>query len=274
LIFCRSKDECDHYAQLVNCNVFYASTKNKDKVLKSWKSGPLFATGSLGAGVNIKNVHWVFHLGLPYGLIHFDQESGRGGRAGEEVESLIMLTRTNYTKCFQARPESLPPNERAMREFVIEKNCLRVVRSRWMNGNGEAKSCDDLEACKRCGACRARDYQIQESSDIRKRNNWLELPESSDEDDNIFGNIDSEDQVYEQAQKRRRVMQRIHDIDEAVKDDGERRFQLEQKLNELQNKCEVCWTINELEGNHTREQCGRRNDPLMNLIKGIRSGTS
>jgi len=240
--------------------------------LKSWKSGPLFATGALGAGVNIKDVHWVLHLGLPYGLIHFDQESGRGGRAGEVVESLIILTRTNYTKCFQARAESLPPNERAMREFVIEKNCLRVVRSRWMNGTGEAKSCDDLEGCKRCGPCRTRNHQTQRFIDLSRRNGELELPESSDEEDNALLNL--EDEVHERAQKRRRLMQRIYDIDEAAKDNGERRFQLEEKLNELQNKCEVCWTINELEGNHSREQCGRQNDQLMNLIKGIRSGTN
>jgi len=34
----------------------------------------------------------VIHVGEPYGMINFDQEVGRGGRAGEMVTSVTLLS--------------------------------------------------------------------------------------------------------------------------------------------------------------------------------------
>ena len=244
-------------ARELECPVFYSSTENKDEVLKDWKSGPLVATGALGAGVNIDDLHWVFHVGLPYGLIQFDQESGRGGRAREEVESLIFLKRTSYDKCLNTRPESLSLNERAMREFIVEQNCFRSVRSKWMNGEEEMKSCDQLNDCKRCRLCRARDSRRMESQ--------ARLRDISD------SSSDEEEEIIQQASKRRRFIQRELDVDAANREIGERKFQLEKMLEELQNKCEICWTINSADWHHTRAECPQRNGRTTSLIMQTRN---
>ena len=49
------------------------------------------ATSALGTGVNYPGIKSVVHVGMPYGLIDFAQESGRAGRGGEEVDSLILV---------------------------------------------------------------------------------------------------------------------------------------------------------------------------------------
>jgi hypothetical protein len=40
-------------------------------MLKGWKVGAMFATGALGAGVNISGILEVIHVGVPYGMISF-----------------------------------------------------------------------------------------------------------------------------------------------------------------------------------------------------------
>jgi superfamily II DNA helicase RecQ len=43
----------------------------------------MVATTALGTGMGYPGVMLVVHVGLPYGLIDFSQESGRASRGGE-----------------------------------------------------------------------------------------------------------------------------------------------------------------------------------------------
>ncbi|KAG6071430.1 hypothetical protein E4U31_002016 [Claviceps sp. LM219 group G6] len=58
--------------------------------------GAVVATSSLGTGVNYKDVALTVHVGMPYGLIDFAQESGRAGRDGEAVALFILLEKNWY----------------------------------------------------------------------------------------------------------------------------------------------------------------------------------
>ena len=66
---------------------------NNDEVLESWKKdgGCIVATSALGTSVNYPGIESVVHVGIPYGLIDFAQESGRAGRGGEVVDSLMLV---------------------------------------------------------------------------------------------------------------------------------------------------------------------------------------
>jgi Lhr-like helicase len=80
--YCRSKADCEELAGQLNCGFFYAGSPNNPEALKKWltEGGVIVATTALGTGVSYPGVMLVVHVGLPYGLIDFSQESGRAGR--------------------------------------------------------------------------------------------------------------------------------------------------------------------------------------------------
>jgi len=90
------KAECEELAEALGCNYFYSgsagSADNAD-IIKVWKEagGCVVATTALGTGVNYAGVALAVHVGMLYGLIDFAQKSGRAGRGGEVVTSLILL---------------------------------------------------------------------------------------------------------------------------------------------------------------------------------------
>src|SRR5204863_7219736 len=69
LVFCRSRGECDSWARQFNCGVYYSDSKEKAETLRNWQGGFLFATGALGAEVDIKSIKSVIHLGVPISII-------------------------------------------------------------------------------------------------------------------------------------------------------------------------------------------------------------
>ena len=120
--------------------------------MKNWNAGLLFATGALGAGVDIKNIKSVIHLGVPYGAINFDQEVGRGGREGQSVDSIILIADGDFIRLLAEDASTLPPDEAAMRELIVTSECRRVGLSQYMNGISQGMSCTELdgEMCDNC----------------------------------------------------------------------------------------------------------------------------
>lgn len=53
--------------------------------------GLIVATSALGTSIDFPGVVFVLYIDLPYGMIDFAQESGRAGRAGEDVDSIIVI---------------------------------------------------------------------------------------------------------------------------------------------------------------------------------------
>ena len=49
----------------------------------------VFPTVALGMGVNLKGVNFVVHYGAPRSIDDYFQESGRGGRSGDDAKSVI-----------------------------------------------------------------------------------------------------------------------------------------------------------------------------------------
>ena len=49
------------------------------------------ATGALRTGIDILGVVYIIYLGRPYELTSFMQQAGRGGRAGEISDSIVIL---------------------------------------------------------------------------------------------------------------------------------------------------------------------------------------
>ena len=78
----------------MDCPFYKATATGKQELLEQWASGSggwIVATGALGTGIDILGVVYIIHLGRPYGLTSFMQQAGRGGRAGEISDSIVIL---------------------------------------------------------------------------------------------------------------------------------------------------------------------------------------
>ncbi|GAB7357794.1 hypothetical protein MBLNU459_g0611t1, partial [Dothideomycetes sp. NU459] len=93
VVYSRSRDQCEGLAEDLGCAYYHAGAADKEEKLAGWleKGGLIVATSALGTGVDFPGVVFVLHVNLPYGMIDFAQESGRAGRGGEDVDSVIMV---------------------------------------------------------------------------------------------------------------------------------------------------------------------------------------
>lgn len=172
--YCRSRVECEELARKLGCGFFYAGNPDNPDVLKKWLSegGMIVATTALGTGVSYPGVMLVVHVGLPYGLIDFSQESGRAGRGGEQVDSLVLLEQgweSGEEATRKRRRIMSSPDERAMAEFVKTRTCRRLVLAKHLD-RAEPVDCEtgDMARCDRCSSG-ITDRQRSESRTARER---------------------------------------------------------------------------------------------------------
>lgn len=55
------------------------------------RGGFMVATSALGTGVDFPRIVFVLHVGMPWSMIDYAQESGRGSRAGGATDSVILV---------------------------------------------------------------------------------------------------------------------------------------------------------------------------------------
>lgn len=89
LVFCKATKECDNLARFLSCKAYYAGQDTS--ILQEWNDGPLVASSIIGAGVNLDNIREVYHIGVPYGAMDFEQQVGRGGRNGKNGTVFLIL---------------------------------------------------------------------------------------------------------------------------------------------------------------------------------------
>ena len=160
VIYVRSYETGGVVSQALECPFYRARAEAKGEVLQQWIHGPggwIVATGALGTGINIEGIVYVVHVGRPYGLTSFVQQSGRGGRNGEVSESVI-ITRVAHSSG-RRRSEIMSEysveqiDEDAMTEFIQSQGCRRQVLGRYMDGEeGGSSSCSQMDGvfCDRC----------------------------------------------------------------------------------------------------------------------------
>jgi len=160
IIYVRSYNIGGVISSKLKCPFYRAKADDKGEVLQQWIAGGggwIVATGALGTGINIEGIIHVVHVGRPYGLTSFVQQSGRGGRSGEVSESMI-ITRVEHSSG-QRRSEIMSEysveqvDEDAMTEFIQSKSCRRQVLGRYMDGSA-GDSCHESDSmfCDRCRA--------------------------------------------------------------------------------------------------------------------------
>lgn len=191
VIYVRSYNTGNKISEALQCPFYKARADHKSQILQDWIEGPggwIVATGALGTGINIEGIIYVVHIDRPYGLTSFVQQSGRGGRAGEISDSIIIVRVKNTSG--RRRSEILSEysveqiDENAMTEFIQSTQCRRVVLGRYLDV-GEAVDCQSIDGvfcdqCKAQGRAQAsKTVQVsKESIDKAKGLNIKQEPES------------------------------------------------------------------------------------------------
>lgn len=158
VVYCRTKDECKDLASELGCGYFYSGSPSNEQVIERWMTvgGCVVATTALGTGVNYPGIELTVHAGLPYGLIDFAQESGRAGRGGEQVDSLILAEagwEAKERERRRRRRQEWSRDEEALLEFVNTSGCRRLVLGQYFD-EGITQDCisGNMAHCDRCGS--------------------------------------------------------------------------------------------------------------------------
>jgi superfamily II DNA helicase RecQ len=222
---------CEEMASQFGGRIYYSDHPEKMTMLKGWTRRPMFATGALGAGVNIDGIMKVFHIGVPYGMIPFIQESGRAGRKREKVTSIIFISEAEMNRCEETDPDDLKVDEVSMRDYVLTEDCRCKVLSEYLNG--KEMNCVQIEG-ELCDNCV---HNIEDGSLREKRRR--------------------EEEERVQAVKRMRMLkERERHVKERVMEVGRRDELVENHLEVCKMMCGTCVVISGWEvGEHKFEDC-------------------
>jgi superfamily II DNA helicase RecQ len=152
VVYSRSRTQCEGLAKELECAYYHAGAVDNEERLQSWleKGGLIVATSALGTGVDFPGIVFILHVDLPYSMIDFAQESGRAGRAGEDVDSIIMVEEGKVERVLSSHKGGL--DEKMICEFVTTKECRRRVMSLYLdNKEVECGSDTNMAKCDGCG---------------------------------------------------------------------------------------------------------------------------
>jgi superfamily II DNA helicase RecQ len=156
----RTKD----LAEALGVDAYYnkaGSREEKQRRMQSWRTTRrlIVATNALGLGINVQDVRLVIHVGLPYQVRAFAQESGRLGRDGRQGASVIVCKAIKGQQGFTQGARSARDEE--IVEYIRGTRCRRFVLDKAMDGRIREGGCqEDEEMCDVC----IRGGQVQERS--------------------------------------------------------------------------------------------------------------
>jgi superfamily II DNA or RNA helicase len=170
VVYCRSIDQCKEMAKELGCAYYHGGSVDNEEKLAAWleTGGLIVATSALGTGVDFPGIVFILHMDLPYGMIDFAQESGRAGRGGEEVDSIVIVEQGKVERMRQSgRLQGL--DDEIMGEFVTTRECRRAVMSRYLDGPGTDCGAGDMAQCDRCGEGLAALERLHEKAGKERR---------------------------------------------------------------------------------------------------------
>ena len=112
----------------------------------------VIATVALGMGVDLRDIRMIVHYGAPTTIEDYFQESGRGGRGGQQAKSVIYWKPADVPHCHKPKLSAKDWEVELMRRY-LENNatCRRTWLLRHFDGS-LTHSSDPLYCCDICAA--------------------------------------------------------------------------------------------------------------------------
>jgi superfamily II DNA helicase RecQ len=203
VVYCHSKKQCEDMAEALECAYYHAGVADRAERLERWleDGGLIVATSALGTGVDFPGVVYILHVGMPWSMIDYAQESGRGGRAGERVDSVVVVEQGEVERTMQRKSEDL--DVQAMGMFLLGSGCRRGLMSSYLDG--KRVGCNDIESagCDRCGEGR----QEWQDSQREASREWQQVQEMMEEIREGCGVCWTLDEAGTEAWRQHRTMQ-------------------------------------------------------------------
>jgi Helicase conserved C-terminal domain len=173
VVFCKSRKQCEILAERMECDAYHAGISQQEEKFERWKKGErrtIVATGALGTGVDVSGIRRVVFVSTPYGAMDFSQCYGRAGREGEQVNCSVILEEREWNRLQKVDGDTLKPNDRVMREFLVTSECRRKVLSEFMDG--DSVECGEIngELCDRCMSTKASVNHLKELVELEEAN--------------------------------------------------------------------------------------------------------
>ena len=242
LVYCKGIKALEMIAKELCCGLYHSKYSKKEEDLKSWMEGKgkiLCATGALSAGINVKNIPLVIHCGLPWGISDFVQESGRGGRDGESVLSVIFLSEKEMSELRSNAGFAM--EVQGIADFVTTDLCRRLVITQYMDG--KPKRCVDLVGSIPCDNCQKAFDQSAEGQ-FKRTVDASFIPEE-----------------IRQVKFQKRITSQLS----VLATNGERRSKIEKAARRLNGHCGACWLANNgVNYEHSYKKC-RAAEQLLGL---------
>jgi superfamily II DNA helicase RecQ len=224
LVFCKTGGEVMKWAKEYKGRKYHSRLREKAEEWEQWRNGLMFATTAIGAGMDKAGIERVLHIGDPYTLMGYVQESGRGGRGGDYVEAMVLVEAEEYERLMSIPRKSLTKDDAAKQDYLRGNTCRNEVLTGFLNGRGQ--TCVDIDAplCDFCtevqdgrlkGTKRRQEALVEELKRVSKRQkSW---------DSQAF-------------MKQQSVVERI-----------EMWERIEAALKEIGSCCPVCWFLKDVE---------------------------
>jgi superfamily II DNA/RNA helicase len=228
LIFCPSTKQVEDVATRLICCKYYSKYSEKEDSFLKWKDGIhkiMVSTSALSAGINVRGVVLVIHVGQTYGCSSFVQESGRGGREGQVFKAVTIMAKSRLEALKKQDARLMTQEVAALREFIITTtNCRRGPISEFQDG--KRITCKEIDAVL-CDVCDSR-------QGVEKRH--LE-----------YG--------LEEGVARKKSYSRAGIIAESVAEERVLMDYIQRQKKKLKNQCSICWACNRTEYGHEEEDC-------------------
>lgn len=141
-------------AEALGVDAYYNKAGDRDEKrrrMQGWMTTKrlIVATNALGLAINVPDVWLVIHVGLPYEIQAFAQESGQLSRDGKRGRSVVICNKIDGQRSFTQTQAS--KHEAEMVEYARGTRCRRFILDKAMDGVEREGGCKPIE--EMCDVC-------------------------------------------------------------------------------------------------------------------------
>ena len=160
VVYSNSVPRVKALAEQLGCNAYHSKSVGRASMLEEFAAGKkriITATSALGMGVDIPDIRCIIHVGQPFTVLDYAQESGRAGRDGLPSEAVMVVQEgeQQVTEDKQAEVE-----QQFVKGYIHGRDgvalCRRVVLDGYLDQRERPRErCEEGE--ERCDVCRQAD---------------------------------------------------------------------------------------------------------------------